>query len=264
MIKMNSIVKAITEFFKYKSLAYELVLRDVKVRYRRSVLGLLWTMLTPVLTMLVLTIIFSQLFQRDIENYVVYLLSGNILFSFFNESTATGMRSILDGSSLINKVYIPKCLFPIARSLSSAVNLFFAIIALLVVMLITGSRFHLSLLMIPVVVSYLFMFATGIGMILSSYVIFFRDITHIYGVVIMLWMYVTPIFYPETLVEEVSPLLLQINPMYHYIHYFRSLILVGEVPGLQENLICFGIGLLTLFIGFIVIIRKQNKFILYI
>lgn len=261
---MKKIKKAIKELFQYKSLVYELVLRDIKVRYRRSVLGLLWTMLTPILTMLVLTIIFSGLFQRDIDNYVVYLLSGNILFSFFNESTSAGMRSILDGSSLINKVYIPKCLFPIARALSSAVNLFFAIIALLVVMLVTGTQFHFSLLLIPVAVAYLFMFSTGIGMILSSYVIFFRDIAHIYGVIILLWMYATPIFYPETLIKEVSPFLLQINPMYHFIDYFRSLVLLGKVPGLPENLICFGIGFLVLFLGFLVITRKQNKFILYI
>lgn len=257
-------IKAINEFIKYKSLAYELVLRDIKVRYRRSVLGLLWTMLTPILTMLVLTIIFSRLFRNDIENYIVYLLSGNILFSFFSESTSAAMRSILDGSSLINKVYIPKCLFPISRSLSSAVNLFFAIIALIVVMLVTGTKFHLSMLMVPVAVTYLFMFATGIGMILSSYAVFFRDIAHIYGVVLLLWMYATPIFYPVALIEEVSPLLLQMNPLYHYIDYFRKLVLTGIIPGIKENLLCFGIGFLALFLGFLVISKKQNKFILYI
>ena len=161
-------------------------------------MGLLWDYAPPRTHYACFKQFFSLSYSKRYRKITLFIsLVGNILLAFSKmNQLLQGMRSILEWKQPDHKVYIPKCLFPIARSLSSAVNLFFAIIALLVVMLITGSRFHLSLLMIPVVVSYLFMFATGIGMILSSYVIFFRDITHIYGVVIMLWMYVTPIFLP--------------------------------------------------------------------
>lgn len=254
----------IYECYHFKSLIYELVSRDIKVKYRRSVLGLLWTMLVPIFTMLIMTVVFSRLFRFEIENYVVYLLCGNILFGFFSEGTSTGLSSIIDNSSLIKKVYIPKCLFPISKAVSSAVNLFFATIALIIVMLVTKTPFHLAMLLIPLDIFYLFIFTAGLGMILSSLTIFFRDIMHLFGVVITIWMYTTPIFYPASLLVDNAPFLLKINPMYFYIEYLRKLVLSGAVPSLEENLVCLIMGVIPFLFGLYTINENQDKYILYI
>lgn len=258
------IKKMVYECCKFKSLIFELVSRDIKVKYRRSFLGLLWTMLVPIFTMLIMTVVFSRLFRFQIENYVVYLLCGNILFGFFSEGTSTGLSSIVDNSSLIKKVYIPKCLFPISKAVSSAVNLFFATIALIVVMLITRTPFHLTILLIPVIVLYLFVFTAGLGMILSSLSIFFRDMVHLFGVIITMWMYTTPIFYPASLLKDNAPILLVINPMYYYIDYMRQLVLEGVVPDFKENVICIIVGIIPFFLGLYIISENQDKYILYI
>jgi ABC-2 type transport system permease protein len=257
-------IKVIKECYKFKSLIYELVLRDIKVRYRRSVLGLLWAMLVPILSMLVMNYVFSQLFRFDIENYVIYLLCGNILFTFFSEGTSSSLSSILENSSLIKKVYIPKNLFPIAKVCSSAVNLFFAVLSLMVVMLITKTPFYWTMLLIPLNIFYLFLFTMGLGMILATLTVFFRDISHMYRVIIMLLMYATPVFFPASLLAEKSQILLDINPIYHYINYLRLLVLEGKIPSLQENLICLVMGIVPVIIGLYAISKKQDQFILYI
>lgn len=256
--------KMLKECYCYKSLIYELVSRDIKVRYRRSVLGLLWTMLIPIMTMLVMALVFSQLFRYAIENYVVYLLIGNICFSFFQDSSSGCVLSMVENSSLIKKVYIPKCLFPMTRVFSGVVNFFFAILSLFIVMLVTGTPFHAAMLFIPIVALELTGFTMGIGMLLSTYTVFFRDITHLYSVFTVLWMYATPIFYPVSLLQENAPFLLQCNPMFQYIDYFRKIVLEGSVPGLQQNLYCLIAALAAMFIGLLAMSRKQNKFILYI
>lgn len=261
LLKIKNMVK---ECYRFKSLIYELVVRDIKVKYRRSVLGLLWTMLVPIFTMLVMMVVFSQLFRFEIENYVVYLLCGNVLFSFFADGASSSLSAIVDNSSLIKKVYIPKCIFPFSKVVSSAINLFFAIIALLIVMLVTSTHFHITMLFIPINILYLFMFTAGLGMLLSSFTVFFRDIVHLFGVVVVLWMYATPIFYPSSLLAENYSILLKVNPMYYFINYLRLLVLEGRVPDLNYNIICLIIGIIPFLLGLYAISKNQDKYILYI
>lgn len=249
---------------KYKNLLYELVVRDIKVRYRRSVLGLLWTLLNPILMMFIMTIVFSQLFRFEIENFPIYFFSGNILFSFMTEATTNALHSIVGNASLIKKIYIPKYLFPTSKILSSAVNLFFSYLAMLLVMIITGVDFHVSMFLTPVIMIYVIIFSIGLGLILSTLMVFFRDIAHLYGVVTMAWMYLTPIFYPTNLLTEKSELFLSLNPMYYFIEYMRNITLYNTMPTFSDNLLCLSIGLFTLIIGLFLFYRKQDKFILYI
>ena len=256
--------KFIDDIKKYRFLLYELVSRDIKVRYRRSVLGLLWTMLNPILMMAVMTIVFSNLFRMEIENYPVYLFTGNILFAFMTESTTNAMRSIEEGGSLIKKVYIPKYIFPISKVFAGAVNFFFSIIALFLVMLVLRVPFHWTMLLIPVDMVYLMIFSIGLGMLLASTQVFFRDIAHFYGVFTLAWTYLTPVFYPKSLLEGRADILLTINPMAHYIEYMRDIVLYARIPDLKANLICLGFSMITLLIGAISFRRKQNSFILYI
>lgn len=261
---MNKIVNYFMGFQHYKALLYELVVRDIKVRYRRSFLGLLWTIVNPILTMAVMTLVFSKLFRFQIENYTTYFLVGNILFSFFTEATTNSMHSVLDNSNLIKKIYIPKYLFPLSKVMSSVVNLFFSFIALIIVMIATRVPFQPTMLFTPILLCYVIMFAAGIGLILATVMVFFRDIAQLYSIITLLWMYLTPIFYPVELLKDNAPWALTLNPMYHYIDFMRKLVLDGVLPSVSSNMICLVISVLTLIIGLIVFYRKQDKYILYI
>lgn len=261
---MKSIISYAEGFFRYKDLLRELVARDIKVRYRRSVLGMLWTILNPILMMCVFTIVFSQLFQSDIENFTVYFLCGNVIWAFMTESTNNALNSIVGNQSLIKKVYIPKYLFPVSKVMSSLVNLFFAYIAMIIVMLVTRATFYPTMLLSILPVCYVMLFSIGLGMILATGMVFFRDVSQLYSVITLAWMYLTPMFYPDTLLKEVFPAALIWNPMYHYIAYLRSLVLEGVLPGLKENLICLAFSVSVFLIGIVVFYKKQDKFILYI
>lgn len=261
---MNKLLTMLSGFMKYKDLLYELVSRDIKIRYRRSVLGLFWTLLNPILMMTVMTIVFSQLFRFDIKNFPVYFFAGNILFSFMTEATTNSLYSIVGNASLIKKVYIPKYLFPVSKVLSSLVNLFFAYIAMMVVMAVTRVPLGSAMILSPLLIIYLVMFTTGLGLILATVMVFFRDIAHLYSVVTLAWMYLTPVFYPSSLLEEKMSWMLTVNPMYHYISYLRSLVLENQVPSVEANITCFLLGLVFLVIGLYIFYKKQDKFILYV
>ncbi|MBQ7363389.1 MAG: ABC transporter permease [Clostridia bacterium] len=249
---------------RFSPLLRELVVRDIKVRYRHSALGLIWTVLNPLLMMVVITIVFSTLFKQNIEHFPIYYLSGSLLFSFNTESTTTAMHSMISNASLLKKVYIPKYLFPLSNILSGLVNLSFSLIAMIIVMIVTGAPFHATLLLIPIPIFYTFLFATGLGIMLSALTVYFRDIAHFYGVFTLAWTYLTPIFYPVTILPDFALKLMQLNPMYHYVSYMRDLVLYGTFPSMKENLICLAMGLLMLAVGLFVFYKKQDKFVLYV
>lgn len=251
-------------FVKYNNLLYELVIRDIKIRYRKSVLGLLWTLLNPLMTMLVMTIVFSSLFKSNIPHFPVYFLTGSILFSFHSEATSQALMSIISNASLIKKVYIPKYLFPFSRVLSSMVNLGFAFIALLLVMVLDGAPFQGTVLLFFIPIFYLTLFTTGLSLILSAITVFFRDIHHLYGVATLLWTYMTPIFYPVSIIPNQYKWIYEYNPMYYYINFFREIMINGNYPGLGDNVLCLTIGVLTLILGLYTFYKSQNKFILHV
>ena len=167
-------------FLQYKPLLKELVSRDLKVKYRRSFLGYVWSLLNPLLMMCVMTLVFSYMFRFDIPNYPLYLITGQTLWSFFNESTNMSMYSVLQNGALIKKVYIPKFIFPISRVLSSFVTMSFSLAAILIVMVFTKAPFCWTILLFPIPLFFLLLFAMGIGMVLSALSVYFRDITHLY------------------------------------------------------------------------------------
>lgn len=251
-------------FRRFTPLLRELVVRDIKVRYRHSALGLVWTVLNPLLMMVVITIVFSTLFKQNIPNFPIYYLSGSLIFAFNSESTTTALNSIISNASLIKKVYIPKYLFPLSNVLSGLVNLGFSLIAMFIVMLITDAPFHATLLLLPIPIFYTFLFSVGLGILLSAVTVFFRDIAHFYSVFILAWTYFTPIFYPVEILPDTVMKLMQINPMYHLVSYMRSIVLYGVFPSLKENLLCLCLGLLMLALGLFVFYKKQDKFVLYV
>lgn len=251
-------------FIKYRNLLENLVSRDIKVRYRRSVLGMIWTVLNPLLMMVVITVVFSTLFRQNIEHFPIYYLSGSLIFSFSSETTSNALYSIIGNAALMKKVYIPKYLFPVSKVMSGLINLGFSLAAMFLVMLAMGVEYRITLLLLPIPIFYTFLFATGLGLFLSAATVFFRDISHFYGIFVMAWTYFTPIFYPVDILPDTARKVMYLNPMYHYVNYTRELILYGRFPSMKENLICFLFGAIMLLIGILVFYRKQDKFVLYV
>lgn len=253
-----------TTFSRFRHLLRLLVKRDFIARYRKSVLGVLWSLLNPLLIMLVMTLVFSYMFRFQIENFPVYLLSGQMIYGFFNESTTLAMGSVIGNEGIIKKVYVPKYIFPLARVLSSLVNLLFSFIAFLLVFTITGVPFRLTMLLFPLPILYAFVFSLGIAMLMSSLAVFFRDLTYLYGVMTLLLMYLTPIFYPVEFLPEFMIPIIGFNPIYHFVDYFRDIALRGIVPGLWPNIVCIGFALAALCGGSLVFMKQQEKYILYL
>lgn len=252
------------KLFTYRSLLYQLVRRDFKAKYKRSVLGILWTILNPLLTMLVLTVVFSTIFRFDIVNYPVYLLSGQIIFTFFSEATSMAMTSVLGGASMIRKVNMPKYIFPVSRVLSSVVNFLLSLIALIFVMMVTKSSFHWTMILMPIAIFYVFLFSMGVGLILSAAFVFFRDVTYLYGILLTALTYFTPIFYPVSIIPEHYRFLISLNPMFHFVEYFRTVAIYGGIPTLWQNTVCVMLSFISIAIGLYAFYKKQDKFILYI
>ncbi|CAI3665563.1 ABC transporter permease [Clostridium neonatale] len=261
---MQQLKKYASVFLKYMPLLRELVQRDLKVRYRHSILGMLWTLLNPLLTMIVLSIVFSSMFKMNIDNFPVYAMIGNIVFSCNSEATNQAMNSIIWNSSLIKKVYIPKYLFPMSNVLSCLINFLFSFIALIIVMIFTKSEFYSTIITVWIPLLYLITFSFGLGMILCSINVFFRDMQHLYGVFTMVWMYLSAIFYPIEFVPDALKKFIFYNPMYQYITFFRTIIIDGVFPNIQTNLLCAAYSVSALIIGILTFRRLQDKFILHI
>ncbi|MDO4356928.1 MAG: ABC transporter permease [Clostridia bacterium] len=260
----NEIKESIRRLERYLPLVRELVIRDLKLKYRRSVLGYIWSLLNPLLMMAVMTLIFSYMFRFDIPNYPLYLICGQTLFSFFNEATNMSMYSIIQNGTLIKKVYVPKYIFPVSRVASSFVTMLFSLIAIIIVMIATRTTFHFSVLLFWVPLVYLFIFSCGIGMILAAFAVQFRDITHLYSVVTMAWMYLTPIFYPITSVPSEVAGVIAYNPLYNFITIFRELVLYGNIPPFATWASGVISSVAIFVIGVFVFRKMQKNFILYI
>lgn len=256
--------KYFQNFFKYRYLVKELIIRDLKVKYRRSALGFAWSILNPLLMMLVITAVFNNMFRMNIENFPVYYLTGYLFFSFITESTNMAMQSIVNASSLIKKVYIPKYIFPVEKCLFGFVNMLFSFVATIIVMLILKVPFTGTFFLFPVPMIFALVFSIGLGLFLAATNVFFRDIEHLYGVFTMAWMYLTPIFYPVDMLPYFMQQVLKLNPLYHFILYFRALVLGNHIPDAHSFFVCVGFSLIMFVIGILTFKKNQDKFILYI
>ena len=255
----------IKTLFKYQDLIRDLVARDLKLKYRRSFLGYVWSVLNPLLIMIVLTLVFSNLLGKGIENYPVFLLTGRLLFDFMKSSTNNAMKSVTGNADLLRKVYVPKYIFTLAKVTSCMLDLVFSIGALLIVMVVTRSPFHWHMLLTPLVILQLYIFCCGLGFFLAQFNVFFRDMEHIYGAVTTAWQYLTPIIYEiSRLPGKIQILIKAFNPMYYYVAQFRDLVYYGRLPGPRIFWGGWLIAFLMLFIGVWSFQRNKDKFILYI
>lgn len=262
--KNNPLVSVCTLYTHYSFLIRQLVARDFKIKYKRSVLGMAWSFLNPLLTMCVQYIVFATLFKSDIPNYPVYLLTGIVFMNFFNEAVSMGMTSITGNASLIKKVYMPKYIYPVSRVLSSLVNFGFAIIPLFLVMAVTRTAFRPAMLLLLFDILCLLGFIIGIGLLLTTAMTFFQDTQFLWSVVSMMWMYLTPVFYPESIIPANMITAFHMNPMYQYITFARICIIDGVSPAPAAYLWCLLSSVVVFLLGVFVFKREQDKFVLYL
>ncbi len=241
-----------------------LVSKDFKLKYRRSVLGVLWSVLNPLLTMIVLSAVFSQLFRFQIEHYPVYFILGQTLFTMMTDGVGEAMRSIIDSASLIKKIRVNKFIFPMEKVLFALVNYAFSLVAIFLVMIFFQIPPTPWLLMIPVVVLLVSIFSLGLSLLMSALATFFHDFLHLWGVIVTLWTYTTPLFYPVDILPEWMMSVMWFNPMYHFVTAMRDVALYGTFPGWTEMAVCVMMALVTLAVGYLVFKKLQKKFILYI
>lgn len=264
---MQTVTHSWRDFWRYRYLLQNLITRDFKLKYRRSVLGVAWSVLNPLLTCLVMWAVFGSLFNsrgQGIENFPVFLIIGQLLFNFFREGTTMAMESVLKNAPLLRKVYVPKYLFPLEKVCFALVNCLFSFVALLIVVLVTWSPITLNTLLLAFYpLAMLFFFTLGIGLLLSSLYVFVRDIMHIWEVFCTLLVYGSAIFYDPTQMSGWVQYVINLNPMYWYITSFRSCVMWGK--GLTPNmvLIDFLCAALSIVLGLIVFKKNQDKFVLY-
>ncbi len=249
---------------KYRFLIEQLVGRDFKVKYKRSVLGYCWSFLNPLMTMLVQYLVFSTIFRFGIDNFPVYLLSGNIIFGFFTEAVGQGLTSIVGNASLIRKVYIPKYIYPVTKVFSTSINLFISVIPLLLVAILMGEEINLTILLLPYALGCLLLFCLGIVLLLSAINVFFRDVEYLWNIVSLIWMYATPIFYPAEIIPHNLRFIQMLNPLYHIIGFVRTVLMEGVSPRPIDYLYCLIGGIVSISVGAYVFKRTQGKFVLYI
>jgi len=253
-----------------------LVNRDFKLKYRRSFLGVLWSVLNPLLMMLVMTAVFAHIFKYDIPAFALYLILGQVLFNYMSAASTNGLWSIIGSAALIKKIRIEKLLFPVEKVISELVNLALSLIAVPLVMVYYHVVPTWRIVMVPLVLIYVTIFAIGLALVLGALAVFFRDVAHLWGVVTLAWMYLTPIFYPYPMptFPAIVKLVMPFNPMYHFITYFRDIVMFGVTPfdgaapyvtpTLRDNGICLGAALIMLAIGLLVFRRSEKRFILYV
>ncbi|PJG84400.1 ABC transporter permease [Conservatibacter flavescens] len=262
---MKTSKKAISEFIQYRELIKQLVLKDIKLKYRRSYLGYIWSILNPLLMMTVLVIVFSNLFRFDIPNFAVYLLAGQVIFGFMSEATSLATGSIIMNAPLLKKTYVPKYIFTLSKVTSALVNLLFSLIALALVMLITQVPLTWNILWLPIVLFEVYIFSLGLSLLLATASVFFRDIQYLWGVFTSIWMYLTPIIYPVSIIsEEYRWWYDNLNPMYGYIQQFREIVLYGTPLSLELLVQGSLTAIVFLIVGMWYFNRKQDQFILYI
>lgn len=254
---------AIEEFLdiiNYQDLIYQLVRRDIIARYKRSVLGVAWTMLQPLGMMLVMTIVFSTLFSH-VEGYAAYLLSGLVAWTFFAQTTSAAITHIVWGGTLMKRIYIPMTSFSISSIGTGLINLVLSLVPLMIIMLVVKRPITWTFLFLPVPIFLLTAFALGVSLILSTLAVYFPDIKEMYQIIVQAWLYLTPIVYPETILPETYRFwLLHLNPMYYMIKMFRSPIYDGQIPPLEIMLPGILIALITLLMGWVYFSKQSDEF----
>jgi ABC-type polysaccharide/polyol phosphate export permease len=254
----------IRDSFRYRELIWALALKDLKVRYKRSVLGFLWALLNPALLMIVLTLVFSTVMKMNIKHYAIFLLTVLLPWTFLSQSLAYAVESIVGNGDLIKKVAVPKLVFPVAVVISNLINLLLSIIPLAVIVLAVGQPFYWTWIYLPVPLIILTIFTLGATFLFATANVYYRDVAHIIQILLQVLFYLTPIIYSVDMVPAQFRWVFRLNPLVYVFNGFRLAVYWGQLPRLQSfgaSLVC---ALLALVIGFAVFRKHQSQFVFYV
>ncbi|HVT59288.1 MAG TPA: ABC transporter permease [Thermoanaerobaculia bacterium] len=253
-----------TDLLRYRDLVLTLVARELKVRYRRSSIGFLWTMLQPLLMMAVFYGVFSNLFRVDLPNYPIYALAGILFWNFFSQSIVASMNSLRGNAHLLQKVPVPKAVFPLATVISGVINLVFALVPMLLILLWREHSLPVALLFLPVSILLAALFTLGAGLLLSPLAVFFTDVVELIGVLLTALFYLTPIIYPKEILPAKILWVVRFNPVRSILEVFRDPIRYGKIPPLEHLAVCAGIALLALAVGAYSFRRSSDRIPFYV
>ena len=255
-IPVNRKVRDLKQYF---FVIRELTSREIKRKYARSSLGIIWSVLNPLLTMVVMSLIFSTMFKRTIENYPIYLLTGQMIWTLFSTATNSSMTALVDNKNLLIKAKLPKQTFVLSRVYTAIVNFAYTFVAYIVILVVFRIKPNPTMLLLPVDVIYILMFSVGLGYVLSVMYVFFADIKYLYSVLLTMWMYLSAIFYPVSGLSVGMQKAIEINPIYEMIFFARECILYGSVPNREiwVRLSCWSVGMLVA--GLLIFRYKENQ-----
>ena len=257
-------LNSLKKFKEHQFLFTELVKRDFKKKYKRTYFGMLWSVLAPLLSLLVMSLVFTQFFGRTTPHYTIYLFCGNIVFSYFTDSTNGGMGSLLGNSGIFTKINVPKYLFLFSRNMSSLINFGLTLGVFFIFCIIDGITFTPLFLLLIFPVLCLVIFNLGTGLILSALFVFFRDMQYLWSVFTQLLMYMSAIFYNVSQFDEGIQKLFLINPLYVYITYFRTIVIDNQLPSLTLHLLAFGYAVIAFGIGALLYKKYNHRFLYYV
>lgn len=249
---------------RYQFTFEELVKRDFKQKYKRTVLGMAWSILSPLLSLFVMSMVFSHFFGSNMEHYTIYLFCGNLVFNYFHESTIGGMNALMANADIFSKVNVPKYLFVISKNVSALINFGLTLCIFFLFVLLDGVSFHITFLMLLYPILCLVAFNVGVGMVLSALFVFFRDVGYLYDVFTMLLTYMSAIFYTVDILPATMQNLFLLNPVYCYIKYFRIVVLDGSIPSLSFHLLCAFYAVAAMCIGMLIYKKNNHKFLYYV
>jgi ABC-type polysaccharide/polyol phosphate export permease len=246
--------------WQYRDLVFQLVRRDVVARYKRSALGIAWTMIQPLGMMLILTVVFSRLFNQ-VANYPVFVLSGLIAWTFFSQTTLASVRQMVWGEPLLHRIYLPRSVFCVASIGTGLVNLVLSFIPLVLIALILGTRIQFPILFIPVAMLMLAAFSLGFSLILATLALSFPDVVEMYQVLLTAWMYLTPIIYPRSMITgKLGQTALSLNPLLYLVEVFRAPIYEGRFPDALTLGVAGALSLVVLVVGWLAFATKADRF----
>lgn len=252
-------LEELRELLRYSNLVIQTARRNIVVRYKRSILGIAWTMLNPLGTTLILSFVFSRVFGGA-SSYAVYVLSGLLCWTFFAQTTSDSMHNLIWGGNLLKRIYVPRTVFAVSAVLTGLINMVFSLVPLMVVMLFARVPIRLTMLILPIPALFLAMFALGVGLILSTIAIYFIDVTEMYTILLTAWFYLSPVIYRKDMLPQDYAWVVHLNPMYYLINLFRAPIYDGRIPVLSEFLVAGAIALGTLVVGWIWFSSRADDF----
>lgn len=261
---MPFVYNTVAKLRQHKFLFEELVKRDFKKKYKRTILGMGWSLLSPLLSLLVMKLVFTQFFGRNTPHYTIYIFCGNVVWSYFSEATRGGMRSLMDNAAIFTKVNVPKYLFLLSKNVQAFISFLFTIVILFLFVAFDSLPFtwHFLLLLYPIIL--LVFFNIGVGMILSAWYVFFRDVEYLYDIFLRLLMYMSAIFYQVDHYADTVQRLFLLNPVYVFIKYFRIIIIDGTIPSNQYHLLMLGYTSVVFLLGCLMYKKNNTKFLYYV